>query len=316
MSQVPADSPAPPDGAGSVTVDHAVVGASDLPRSVSFYTAMGFDVLREGRLDSAVASALYGLDGGTDEVVLGVPGASGGMLRVVATPIGAPAPADFHRGGHALDVYTTDIQASIEAAKSWGAVTGPIADYTFGPVHLTQAQAYAPDHVPFVFVGIDHRLPSVLDEQPERLHSELHSVVACVDDLDAETAFWTGIVALEKQSAFPIDVPAVSEFMMLPRHVPVRMSVMRSPGAVPPRFELLEFQGVQGPYVPGHPLIPGALMTGLITDDAATTLARLAAGGATLGSTVVAPGLLGGTQSATWVRTPGGVDIEVRGPAE
>jgi catechol 2,3-dioxygenase-like lactoylglutathione lyase family enzyme len=315
MSQVPADAVAPPDGAGSVTVDHAVVGASDLARSVSFYTAMGFDILREGRVEADAASALYGLDAATDEVVLGVAGAHGGMLRVVATPLAAPEPADFHRGGHALDVYTTDIHASVSAAQAWGAVTGPIADYPFGPVHLTQAQAYAPDHVPFVFVGIDHRLPSVLDAQPERLHSELHSVVACVDDLDAETAFWTGIVPLEKQSAFPIDVPAVSEFMMLPRHVPVRMSVMRSPGAVPPRFELLEFQGADGPYVAGHPLLPGALIAGLVTDDLDVTIARLAAGGAEVGAVVRTEGLRDGAQRAAWVRTPGGVDVEVRGPA-
>jgi catechol 2,3-dioxygenase-like lactoylglutathione lyase family enzyme len=298
-------------------VDHAVVGASDLDASIAFYAAFGFEVLRRGGVDAEAAHGLYGLEASTEEAVLGVAGAHGGMIRLVASPLPRPAHADFTRGGHALDLYTSDINASVEVAQGAGAVTGPIADYPFGPVHLTQAQAMAPDDVPLVFVGIDHRLPSVLDAQPERLHSELHSLVASVDGIDAETAFWTDVVQLEKQSAFPIDVPAVSEFMMLPRHVPVRMSVLRGPGATPPRFELLEFQGAEGPYISGHPLVPGAIAAGLRVENLSAVLDRLASGGAQVGAMVVAPALVGeGNEPAAYVRTPGGVDVEVRGPAE
>jgi catechol 2,3-dioxygenase-like lactoylglutathione lyase family enzyme len=294
--------------------DHAVVGASDPDRAVAFYTAFGFTERRRGTIDAAAAHALYGLDGPVDEVVLGVDGSDHGLLRIVATPLAAPDRGDFHRGGHALDLYSTDVEASVAIARDQGAVAGPIADYPFGPVHLTQAQAYAPDHVPLVFVGIDHRLPSVLDERPELGHSELHSIVACVDGIDAETDFWIDVVGLRKQSAFPIDVPAVSEFMMLPRHAPVRMSVMRGPESLPPRFELLAFDDADGRYAASRPLVPGGLLLGLSIEDVSGFVAHLAAHGARTGEVVEAPGLHGGLQQAAWACTPGGVDFEVRGP--
>jgi catechol 2,3-dioxygenase-like lactoylglutathione lyase family enzyme len=301
----------------SPSVDHAVVGASDLEAAAAFYGAFGFDVLRRGEVAADAASALYGLTEPTKEIVLGVPGATGGMIRLVATPLARPTHDAFSRGGHALDLYTTDIEASVALAKAQGAVVGPVADYTFGPVHLTQAQAMAPDEVPLVFVGIDHRLPSVLDAQPDRLHSDLHSLVASVDGIDAETAFWTDAVQLDMQSAFPIDVPAVSDFMMLPRHVPVRMSVLRGPAAAPPRFELLEFQGAEGPYHPGRPLVPGSIAAGLRVANLSAVLDRLVSAGAEAGPMTIAPALMGdGNEPAAYVRSPGGVDIEIRGPVE
>jgi catechol 2,3-dioxygenase-like lactoylglutathione lyase family enzyme len=293
-------------------VDHAVLGASDLARATAFYEAFGFEVLRRGSIDADVAAVLYGIDAELDEAVLGVAGATGGMLRIVATPLPGRGHVPFARGGHALDLYTTDIARSIAIAEQQGAVHGPVADYPFGPVHLTQAQAMAPDDVALVFVGINHRLPSALDLDPQRVHSDLHSLVACVADIDAETAFWIDVVQLEQQSAFPIDVPAVSEFMMLPRHAPVRMSVLRGPGATPPRFELMQFTDAEGPELPDHPLLPGSIACGLRVDDFDATLARLSAGGAEVDGVVTVPGLLAGVDRAAHVLTPGGVSVEVR----
>jgi len=295
--------------------DHAVVGASDLRRTAEFFEAFGFTARDQRRLDAEVAAALYGLEAATDELVLAVPGAATGRLRIVATPLPLPDRGHFHRGGHALDLYSTDVAASVEVARRTGAVVGPIADYPFGPVHLQQAQAMGPDDVPLVFVGIDKRLPSVLDARPDLLHSELHSIVASVDGIDAETAFWVEVVGLEQQSAFPIDVPAVSDFMMLPHHVPVRMSVLRGPGAQPPRFELLEFQGAEGVYVPGRPLLPGNTHVCLVVDAIEPLLDRVVAAGAVAGAVVTAPGVDGGEQRAATFTSPGGVEAEVREPA-
>jgi len=303
-----------PVSASSVLVDHAVVGVSDMAASTAFFEAFGFEVVAQNHLEAAVAQALYGLDAETDEVVLGVSGADTGRLRLVTTPLPLPERGHFHRGGHALDIYTTDMAASTAIARDLGVVVGPTADYVFGPVSLQQAQAMAPDEVPFVFVGIDRRLPSVLDEQPDRLHSELHSVVGCVDGIDAETVFWKDIVGLELRSQFPIDVPAVSEFMMLPRHVPIRMSVMSGSTANPPRFELLEFSDAEGLSISGRPLLPGCLVVGLRVADVDAAVASMAAAGATVYPAVEAPGLQGGTDRAAFVTTPGGIDLEVRGP--
>ena len=298
----------------SIMVDHAVVGVSDLAASIAFYTAYGFEVVARNRLEADVATALYGLDSATDEVVLGVPGAATGRLRLVHTPLPLPDRGHFHRGGHALDIYTSDMEASTALARELGVVVGPTADYVFGPVSLQQAQAMAPDEVPFVFVGIDRRLPSILDAQPERAHSELHSVVGCVDGIDAETAFWKDVVGLELRSQFPIDVPAVSEFMMLPRHVPIRMSVMSGAAANPPRFELLEFSDAEGITVSGRPLLPGCLVVGLRVPHVLAAVEAMAHAGATTYPAVSAPGLNGQVELAAFVTTPGGIDVEVRGP--
>jgi hypothetical protein len=95
------------------------------------------------------------------------------------------------------------------------------------------------------------------------------------------------------------------------------MSVLRGPGAAPPRFELLEYQGAEGPYQPGHPLVPGAIAAGLRVANPSALLDRMVAAGAEAGPLVVAPALLGdGNEPAVHVRTPGGVDVEIRGPVE
>ena len=295
-------------------VDHAVLASADLESAAAFVRALGFDELARHELDSATAGTLYGIPQATTEVVLGVAGAATGQVRVVATPLPGPAPDPYPRGGHALDLYTTDIERSLRVAEEAGAEVGPLADYTFGPVHLRQGQATGPDHVPWVFVEIGHRLPSILDERPDLLHSELHSAVWSVDDLDAATAWWTEVVGLELRNRFPITEPAVSHFMGLPRVTPLAMSVLTGPGAGAPRFELLAFDGEPGPFVAPLPLVAGATLPVLVADDLEITLARLVAGGAEAGETVVVPAP-GGEQRAVVVSGPHGLGLELRGPA-
>ena len=147
----------------------------------------------------------------------------------------------------------------------------------------------------------------MLDTDPERLHSEVHSVVASIDDLAAETTFWTEVAGLELKSQFPIDVPAVSEFMMLPRHAPVKMSVMTGPGALPPRFELVAYDDADGRLTPSRPLSAGALVPVFTVAGLDAFTDTLVAGGASAGPTVVVDGT-----HARWVRSPGGVDVELR----
>ena len=300
---------------GTVIVDHAVVGVSDLAATQAFFTAFGFVEQTRRSLDKAVAQALYGLET-ADELVMGVPGAETGQLRLVTTSLPMPDRGHFHRGGHALDIYTTDIHQSVAIAKDQGYLVGPVADYTFGPVSLQQAQAMGPDELPLVFVGIDRRLPSILESDPQRLHSELHSFVGCIDGIDAETSFWTDVVGLDLKSQFPIDVPAVSEFMMLPRHAPIKMSVMSGPAVNPPRFELLEFTDADGKSIAGRPLAPGCLVVGLRVEDVSSALKALAAGGADTYSLVEADGITGEREHAAFATTPGGLDLELRGPLD
>jgi catechol 2,3-dioxygenase-like lactoylglutathione lyase family enzyme len=302
-----ASDPAASVDRGALAADHVVVGAGDPAATVAFFEALGLTVLERRTLAAEVAADLHGIEGSTEEILLGVPGRPTGGVRVVATPLPQVDRGDFFRGGHAIDFYTTDMAASVTSAQGAGAVVGPVAEYPFGPVELQQAQAVGPDSIDVVFVGINHRLPSVLDDEPTRLHSEVHSVVAAVDDLAAETAFWTEIAGLELKSQFPIDVPAVSEFMMLPRHAPLKMSVMVGPGAAPPRFELLAYDDAEGRLTPSRPLTAGAIVPVFTVSGLASFRELLLAGGATAGAPIETDGTL-----ACWVRSPGGVDVELR----
>ena len=296
----------------TVRVDHAVVGASDLAASVTFIAALGFEVVARRELTAEQAHALYALPGATEEVVLAAPGAAAGAVRVVATPLPHPSRDPYRRGGHALDLYTTDIEKSLAVSEAAGASVGPLADYEFGPVHLRQAQATGPDGVPWVFVEIAHRLPSLLDTDPARLHSELHSAVWSVDDLDATTAWWTDVVGLDLRSRFPITEPAVATFMGLPRPTHLAMSVLTGPGAAAPRFELLAFDDEPGTQVPVVPLVAGATIPVLESTDLAAALDRIRAGGGVPRTPVRAPGIDGSAQLSCVVAGPGGLGLELR----
>lgn len=296
-----------PAGA-ALAVDHVVIGAADLDATVAFFDALGLTLHDRRKVDADEAAALHGLDAVTEEVMCRAPGADRAGVRVVATPLAAADRDDFFRGGHAIDLYTTDMARSVEVALAAGATVGPVVDYTFGPVHLTQAMAVGPDGIDVVFVGIDHRLPSLLDTEPDRLHSDVHSVVVAIDDHDAEVAFWSEFAGLEVRSRFPIDIPAVSDFMMLPRHAPVTLTVMTGPAAAPPRFELMSYDDAPGRLVPGRPLTAGSVVPVFeATAGSDDTVARLVAGGATIGDPVEVA-----TGSARWLRSPGGVDAELR----
>ena len=296
----------------TVRVDHAVVGASDLAATVAFVTALGFEAVERRDLTADQAFDLYALPGATTEVVLTAPGATAGSVRVVATPLPRPTTDPYRRGGHALDLYTTDIERSMALSAAAGATVGPLADYEFGPIHLRQGQATGPDGVPWVFVEIAHRLPSVLDTDPQRLHSELHSAVWAVDDLDATTAWWTDVVGLDLRSRFPIAEPAVPAFMGLPRPTTLAMSVLTGPAAAAPRFELLAYDDEPGTRVPVVPLTAGGTIPVLECDDLGAALDRIRAGGGVPRNPVRAPGRDGSVVLACVVVGPEGLGLELR----
>ena len=282
--------------------DHVVIGASDVGATAAFFALHGFDPLATRVLGSAEAER-YGLPAGVDEVVLGVEGAAGGRVRIIASPLDPDTYSPYAPRAEALDLYSRDVRASVADAQDAGyEAAGPVADYAFGPMRLIQALVHGPDDVAVVYVDLDptkFRLPSVLDADPERRHSELHSLVCVVDDLEAATAFFRDAAGLSLRATFPLTEPAVARFMGLPRESTMRMSVLSAAEAAPPRFELLEFDGEPAEARASLPLRPGCLLpvfTAADLDAAAGLLeeARLVAGA-----------LVG--------RTPGGVEVEVRG---
>ncbi len=270
--------------------DHVVVGALDVVRTTAFLRTLG----------------LVDLGASTEAgVFVGVPGHHG-AVRVQAAPEGPSTRPPYITGGQALDLYTRDLTRSLEVVDAAGLERGPAVTYAFGPMTLGQVQVQGPDGLPIVLVEIAHRLPSVLDQDDGRLHSQLHSVVWSVEDLDAATQFFGGPAGLEVRATFPLDAPEVSRFMQLPRRTPLQMSVLANRAARPPRFELLAYDAAVVPpeergRCPGHPLTAGAILPVFVTPDLDSAEALL-------------PGrraadALGARLDAT---APGGVDVEVR----
>jgi catechol 2,3-dioxygenase-like lactoylglutathione lyase family enzyme len=239
--------------------DHVVIGCSDIAASIAFFAFFGFDPVATGALDAAAATR-YGAVAGADEVVLAVPGSTGGRLRLISVDRPAEPYSPYSPRVEALDLYAADMPAALTqvAAAGWP-LSGPPADYPFGPMRLQQASVVGPDDVMLVLVDINHRLPSLLDSS-DAPFSELHSVVCVVDDLDAATEYFTAVAGLQLRATFPLTEPAVPAFMGLPRPSSMRMSVLSSAEAAPPRFELLQFDDEPAEPRPSLPLSAGALL--------------------------------------------------------
>lgn len=250
--------------AGQWVFDHVVVGCSDLEASIGFFAFFGFDPVATRQLPDADA-ARYGVAAGADEVVLAVPGSSSGRLRLIATDRPASSYSPYSPRVEALDLYARDMAAALASVAEAGfELSGPAADYPFGPMRLQQASVVGPDDVMLVLVDINHRLPSLLDTDAQAPYSELHSVVCVVDDLAAATDFFTQAAGLDLRATFPLNEPAVPAFMGLPRASTMRMSVLSSAEAAPPRFELLQFDDEPAEPRPSLPLEAGALLPAFV----------------------------------------------------
>ena len=111
-----------------------VVGASDFGRMSDFITLFGFESQVAADLPATAASALYGLDAATEERLLAVPGAALGRVRVVRTPHAPRSFAPFDARPFAIDLFSTDVEASVALATENGFHSSPITDHQFGPV--------------------------------------------------------------------------------------------------------------------------------------------------------------------------------------
>ena len=292
---------------------HAVVGASDPRAMAAFLGRLGFEATAEDRLPLAAARALYGLEAEAPEMELRMPGAALGWIRLVATPHPAAAHHVFARGPHAIDLYTTDMKRSLELAAAAGAHCRPAATYKVGPLELTEAKTVGPDGFAVVYIQVARRRPSLLDREPGRLHSEVHSLVFTVDSITEALPFWKERAGLSAFLDATIVEPAVCAFMGLPRNdVPLRLAMLADGESQPARLELLEFPQDAGPSLPTWPLRAGLHGAGF----AVTSLedARRSLPGAQFGEvvdldTAVHPRARGVTAVA-----PGGVRFELWEP--
>lgn len=289
---------------------HAVVGSADLERMTEFFRLFGFEQVNEGTLPAESAKALYDLDGPTREVVLGIPGAKRGWLRLVETPHRFRETGPFDSRPIAIDLYSMDIVKSLEIAAAAGVKYGELVEYEVGPYHVKEAELVGPEHVVLVFIEANIRRPSILETDPDRLHSEVHSLVWAVTSAGEALPAWTEEAGLQKLIDTEFGGPTISRLMELPKaEVPVRFVLMCDADQTPARFEFIEFLKEDGAEVDSLPLAGGLHAAGFNVENIETAMKAMVSvqfGQVTAMDTMVHPDAIGVTGLA-----PGGVRFEL-----
>lgn len=255
---------------------HAVIGATDLDKMAAYFERFGFEPAAGGVLGGQAAAALYGLDGETEERLLSVPGAARGWLRLVKTPGARRETGPFDSRPIAVDIYTRDIETSLALAREGGYECGELVGYDVGPLKVKEAEIIGPDHTILVFIEANVMRPCVLADQPDRLHSELHSMVWAVRSAADVLPTWTEQGGLRTLIDTEFGGPIISKLMNLPKpEVPVRFVLMCDAEETPARFELIEFLEENGAEAPAMPLAGGLHAVGFSVDDLDAAMAAL-----------------------------------------
>lgn len=256
--------------------DHVTVGASDPAQTGDFLQRLGFECTGRQQLSATEAAALYGLTHAVTEDWYAAAGSRWGQIVVVKTPTAPHDRSPFDRGAHALDLYTRDMDQSIATVRAAGGSCGPVGCYHTGPLQIAEVKAAGPDGLPIVFIATGQRRSSVLDDHPERLHSEVHSIVWVVDDVEKARRMWESEAGLSPLIDLELADPAVAQFMGLDDPQTRLRLVMECDAAVhPARLELLTFPDHAGPRPPVHPLAAGAFLPGFTAADVAAARAAL-----------------------------------------
>jgi hypothetical protein len=287
-----------------------VVGASDLERTSSFLRLFGFEVRGSASLPAEAARALYGLEGPADEQLLAVPGTELGRVRLVATPHPARSYAPFDARPFALDLYSSDIEASVDLAASNDCHTSPITDHTFGPVVIREVEITGPDSLIVTLLEPNMgRRSSILDSDPSRLHSEVHAFVWSDTGLDDILPYW-GERGYQTLIDAVLDTQGLGALVGVPdEDVKMRLVVFADDEARPIRVEFVEFIGKPSTPQPSLPLAAGLHAPAFEFADLDT--AKVAVDPAELGDVVsVDTAVHPGMRAATAV-TPTGHRIEV-----
>ncbi len=240
--------------------------------------------------------------------MLRTPGTEQGWVRLVATPHAARHPGPYDARPIAIDFYTRDIERSTLISRRAGAEIRDLVEYALGPIEVKEIEVVGPDHLVVVFIEVYQLRPSVLDSDPDRLHSEIHAIVHSVQDTGAALPFWTETAGLSTLIDAPIEGPMISRLMALPReNVPVRFTLMCDDDSSPARFELLQFVDDPGEQQPSWPLAAGLHAPGFAVTDLDQAIAALSE--AAFGDVVEV-----GNERAVSAMAPGGVRFELWQP--
>ena len=213
---------------------HAVVGAVDPDRIAGFVQLFGFECAAEGTLPAEAARELYGLDGATRELVLSVPGAERGWLRIVRTPNAPRQAGPFDHRPLAIDLYSRDIQRSLEIARTYDIQCHELVEYTVGPYEVKAFEAIGPERFKLNFIQANILTPCVLKADPDRLHSELHSLVWAVASAAETLPPWKESAGLEALVDTHFGGPIISKLMGLPKPEMASISSMVPSATISP----------------------------------------------------------------------------------
>lgn len=289
---------------------HAVIGASSLDASADYLARFGFERAGQAELPATAAQALYGLDGAGEEMLLRVPGADAGWLRLVATPHGVRPTQPLDRRPFAIDLYSTDIEKSAAVGAEAGAHVGQTVTHQFGPMTIKELEIKGPDDLIVTLLELDARRPSILDEQPERLHSELHALVWSVAEMDRLLPFWLEQAGLQIISDATFESAELAGLLGLPeRTIEARLIVMGDAEAMPSRLEMIEFLGEKGQEIATFPLSAGLHAPAFHVADLDQAIGSL--GDAELGKVVELDTPIHGRARAVSALAPGGLRFEL-----
>jgi hypothetical protein len=270
-----------------------VLGTTSLTEAISYWTALGFTAGPVVGLPAPAALALHGLPTDTVTATMTVPGAPTGAVQLVETPVAQSDRGPWDSGPYAIDLYTSNTDRSIEVALAAGARMGGRLEYRFGDAPLEEASVYFPDGTMIVFISIAHRRPSILDREPTRLHSEVHSIVSTVRSADSANTFWSSTGQMTVMADAVLD-GGLDELMGLPHPVSARMTILCNETTQPVRYEFLELRGLEAGDVIGDvstwPLPPGRPLGCFDVEDLDAVRATLAAAGASFGVTTTVSG--------------------------
>jgi hypothetical protein len=288
-----------------------VVGASDMEAAAEFLILFGFEKGPASVLPPDAARALYGIEGSADELVMVAPGAPRGRVRLVTTPNPARSFAPFDARPFAIDLFTADMDKSVELAVGAGYHSSPITDHHFGPVTIREVEITGPDKLIVTLLEPSAgRRPCILDDDPDRLHSEVHAFVWSDTDLDQHIGYWTDR-GLQSLMDAVLETPGLGALVGAPdEDVKLRLTVFADkPGARPIRVEFVEFMGKPSTPQPTLPLAAGLHAPAFEFEDLDAVMGALAP--AEIGEIVTVDTAVHPKMRAATAVTPGGHRFEV-----
>jgi catechol 2,3-dioxygenase-like lactoylglutathione lyase family enzyme len=274
--------------AGLTRILEAVVHSPDVEASVAFnHRAFDLEVV----------------DRGPAGVLLGVPGSSGGRVRMVPArePGSEGLPAVWDLGPRLLGMYSRDVGVTVDrVTAAGGRARGPVA-YAYGPAEMREVLVQAPDGVWWTVPQVPQPpmtpQPSpALERNASRVHGELHTAVLVVANHDAAVRFFVDGGGMATVFNGEMSGETFERLVGIPAGAGMRLAFLVGPERAPARVEIMSFSGVDSVDRTREPLGLRRLVIGA-RDVRRTRQALLAAGGTALPAGVVSG--------------PGGVEIEL-----